>query len=162
SDLADGLGEDGGAEVGQVVAIDRRDHDVSQLHLLDGRRDARRFLDVVHGRTSVRHRAVRTISRADVAENHERGRTMLPAFADVRAMRFLADGMQAKFAHERAQALVILSARRAPHDLVQGIRHSIWYAVLSAPAAAQAAFGASDTTIGARQTYPFGQVRGSA
>ena len=89
----------------------------------------------------MRDRAVGAVSRADVAEDHEGGGAVLPALADVRAVRLLADRVQVQVAHEALQAEVVASAGRlhlepgrlplrqrfvtmAPQDLVQGLAHA--------------------------------------
>ena len=139
-DLADGLGEDVRAEVRQVVAVHRGDHGVPQVQLGDGLRDARRLLDVVRRRAPVRDGAVGAVARADVAEDHERGRAVLPALADVRAVRFLADGVEVELLHHLLEAQVVRPAGRldlqprrlplgkrvaavSPHDLVELLGH---------------------------------------
>jgi hypothetical protein len=71
---------------------------------------ANRLLYVVGRRAPVRDGAIPTIPRADVPENHERRRAMLPALADVRAVRLLAHGMQPHVAHELLQAQVVRPA----------------------------------------------------
>ena len=84
----------------------------------------------------MRDRAVGAVPRADVAEDHERGGAVLPALADVRAVRFLADGMEVELAHQLLEPEVIAD-RRAPCTLSQdGLRSGrgsarwrpmIWY-----------------------------------
>ena len=61
----------------------------------------------IDARAAVGDRAVRAGARADVAENHERGGAVVPAFADVRAARFLADRVQVQLAHQRLEAQVV-------------------------------------------------------
>src|SRR5512135_1393712 len=82
------------AAVGQVVAIYRRDDDVLQPKPRHRLRDSARFVGVERTHFAVRDRAVRTITRAHVAHEHEGRRAMRKAFADIRAARLLADGMQ--------------------------------------------------------------------
>ena len=140
-DLADGLGEDVGAEVGEIVAVDRGDHRVLEIELGDCRGDAGRLLDVVRGRASVRDRAVGAVTRADVAEDHEGGGAMLPALADVGAVGLGAHGMQPKVLHQLLHAEIVRTAggpyfqpRRlalgerggsvSAHDLVERIVHA--------------------------------------
>ena len=98
---------------GLIVAIDRRDDRVLQRHLLDRLADAARLVDVERGRLAVRDRAVGAGARADVAEDHEGGRAVVPALADVRAVRVLADGVELEVAHDAAQPEVVLRPRRA-------------------------------------------------
>ena len=53
-------------------------------------------------RLAVRHRAVGAGARADVAEDHEGRRAVVPALADVGAARVLADGVELQVAHDAA------------------------------------------------------------
>ena len=112
-DVANGLRKDRRTAIRQVVAIHRGDDGVLQRHLFDGFADAARLVDVERGRLAVRHRAVGAGARADVAEDHERGRAVMPALADVGAAGVLADRVQLEVAHDAAQAQVILRPRRA-------------------------------------------------
>ena len=89
------------AAVRQIVAIDRRDDDVvrgpaSRTASATRRGSSRSSV----GRLAVRHGAVAAGARADVAEDHERGRAVVPALADVRAVRLLADGVQPEVPHQ--------------------------------------------------------------
>ena len=110
---ADGGGPVGGAAVGEVVAIHRGDDDVLEPELGDGAADALRLLAVLPRRLAVGDRAVAAVPRAHVAQDHEGGGGVLPALADVRAVRLLAHGVQVEVAHEPAQADVVGAARRA-------------------------------------------------
>ncbi len=98
--FADRVGEDRGASVRQIVAVDRRDDDVAQAERVDGVGDADRFVGIGGLGTSVRHRAIGARAGAHLAENHERGGAVMPALADVRALRFLAHGVEVELAHE--------------------------------------------------------------
>ena len=60
---------------------------------MDSFGDAGGFARVDGAGSSVCDRAIRARTRADVAEDHERGGPMIPAFADVRTARVLADGV---------------------------------------------------------------------
>ena len=101
------------AAILHIVAIDRRHDDVRQLQLLDGFGHARR-LRFVHGvRPAMSHGAVAARAGADVAQNHERGGAVRPAFADVRAARFLAHRVQLELAHQAFEAEVGRRAGRA-------------------------------------------------
>ena len=55
--------------------------------------------------------AVRAITRADVAKDHEGGRAMLPAFTNVGAMRLLADRVEVELTHHVLEPQVVRSAR---------------------------------------------------
>src|SRR5262245_56772257 len=52
--------------------------------------------------------AVATRARDRAAEDHERRRTDMPAFADVRAVGFLADRVQTEAAHESLEPQIVL------------------------------------------------------
>ena len=54
--------------------------------------------------------AVGAVPRADVAEDHERGRAVLPALTDVRAVGFLADGVEVELAHQLLEPEVLRPA----------------------------------------------------
>ena len=62
---------------------------------------------------AVRHRAVRAGARADVAENHERRGAVVPALADVRALRLFAHRVQLQLAHQALEPQVARRAGRA-------------------------------------------------
>ena len=93
-DRAGGRGEMSRAAVGQVVAIDRGDDHVVQAQARDRLGDSARLVGIERTHFAMRDRAVGTIARAHVAHQHEGGRAMREAFADIRAARFLADRMQ--------------------------------------------------------------------
>ena len=48
-----------------------------------------------------------------LAEDHERGGAVVPALADVGAVRLLADGVEPELAHQPLEAVVVLGAGRA-------------------------------------------------
>ena len=112
-DPAHGLDEEGGAAVGHVVAVDRRDHRVVEAHPLDGHRYPARLVGVEGAGAAAAHLAVAAGAGADLAEDEEGGRAAVPALADVGAARLLADGVQALVAHQPAQTLVGGAAGRA-------------------------------------------------
>ena len=112
-DLADRVGEDRRAAVGQVVAIDRRDDGVAQAHRLHRFGDAHRLVEVERGRPAVLHGAVGAGARAHVAEDHEGGGAVVPALADVRAVRVLADRVELQVAHDALEPEVVLRTRGA-------------------------------------------------
>ena len=72
--------------------------------------DARRLADVVLGRPAVGDGAVGAVPRADVAEDHEGGGAVLPALADVRAVRLLADRVEVELAHQLLEPQVVRPA----------------------------------------------------
>src|SRR5690606_17472169 len=60
---------------------------------------------------------------ADRPEDHESGVLLLPAFAQIRAGRFLADGMQLEGAHQAARLGRLLRGRRLDPDPVRLAQH---------------------------------------
>src|SRR5437879_12015049 len=74
-----------GTTVGQIVAIDRGDHDVIESEPGHRVADALGLLAVLPGRLAVRDGTVATVPRADVAEDHERRRRVFPAPTACRA-----------------------------------------------------------------------------
>ncbi len=113
-DRADAIGVMARAAVGQVVAIDGRQHDVAKAHELDG---ARRVRDFVGIEPAVRVAGVDCAelarARAHRAHQHDRRSAVVPALADVRADRFLADRREPMLAHRRTQPLEALAGRHA-------------------------------------------------
>jgi len=84
--------------------------------------------------------AIGAIAGADIAQDHECGGAMLPAFADVGAVRFLAHGMQVELTHQVLEPHIVGAAWRlhleprgfslgerlgavTPHDLIESIWH---------------------------------------
>ena len=104
---ADRLREDVGATVGQVVAGDARHDHVLQAHRADRLRDAARLVRVIPARPAGLHRAEPAGSGAGVAEDHDGGGALLPALADVRAARLLADRVEREATHEALEFLVV-------------------------------------------------------
>ena len=94
ADLGDHADEGAGAEVGEVVAVDRGDHRVAEPHPGDRPGDAGRLERIVPRRLPGLHVAEAAAAGARVAEDHEGRGPTLPAFADVRAGGLLADGVE--------------------------------------------------------------------
>src|ERR1700674_4218388 len=101
-----------------------------------------RFGDIVLRRTPVGDGAVGAVSGADVTEDHKGRGAVLPTLADVRAVRFLAYGMQVELTHQVLEPHVVgasgcshLEPRRfplrerfravSPHDLIESIWHRL-------------------------------------
>src|SRR6185436_15395454 len=80
--------------------------------------DSRRLRGIELRRLAVRHGAVGTGARADIAQNHERRGAMVPAFADVRAPRILTHGVQLQVVHDALETDVVLRPGRT--DLEPG------------------------------------------
>src|SRR3954454_9551160 len=112
ADLADHADERARPLVGQVVAVDAGDDRVAQPHAGDAPGDARGLERVVPRRLTGLDVAEAAAARARVAEDHERGRAALPALADVRARRFLADRVQVLGADQVGQLAVARAAGR--------------------------------------------------
>ena len=103
------------AAVGDVVAVDRRDHHVLQLHLGRDVRQAQRLERIrwAVGPAAV-HVAVAARARARVAEDLEGRGAAAPALADVRAARLLADGVEALAVDELLDVVVARIRARRP------------------------------------------------
>ena len=114
ANLRDGAGEDGGAAVGLVIAVDGRDDGIAQNHAGDGFGDA---LGFVFSRGAERlaagDRAEPAGAGADVTENHEGGGAVFPALSHVGAARAFADGVEIERAHGALQFLIFRSAEEA-------------------------------------------------
>ena len=113
ANLRDRARENCGAAVGLIVAIHGSDDGVAQAHALDGFGDALGL--VFFGRAerlAAGHGAKAAGARADVAEDHEGGGAVLPAFAHVGAARAFADGVQVERAHDALQFLIIWAAEK--------------------------------------------------
>jgi hypothetical protein len=88
------------AAVAQVVAVDAGDHHVLQAQLGDGLGQVERLVLVQRVGAAVAHVAERAAARALVAHDHEGGRAVAEAFADVRAGGLFAHGVQVAFAQD--------------------------------------------------------------
>ena len=92
---AHGVGEDRRAAVGEVVAVDRGQHEVLPAELGDGFGDALGLEPIDFAlRAAGLDVAEAAAARARVAEDHDRRGAGAPALADVRAHRLLADRVQ--------------------------------------------------------------------
>ena len=95
---SDRLGEGLSPAVGEVVARDGRHDRVRQPHTGDGLGDTFRLARVKRERAPRVHEAETARSRAALTVDHERGGAVGPAFEDVRAPGFLADGHEGQLA----------------------------------------------------------------
>ena len=104
---ADRRGVVAGAAIGDVVAVDRRDDDVLEVHLGRRRREPERLERVgrMLGPAGV-HVAVAAGAGAGVAEDLEGGGAAAPALGDVRAARLFADRVQARAVDQLAHVEV--------------------------------------------------------
>ena len=112
ADFQDARGEALRAAVLQVVPIYARDDDVPQAHALDRERQSLGLSGIERVRGPVRHGAVGAVPRADIAQDHEGRRAVLPAFAHVGTVRFFAHRMQPELPHHLLQRDVVRTARR--------------------------------------------------
>ena len=105
-----------GAAVGDVVAVDRGDDDVLELHLRRGLGEPQR-LERVRRRLGLARVDVAVAARASarVAEDLERRGAAAPALGDVRAARLLADRVQREPVHELLDVEVRAVLRRRAH-----------------------------------------------
>ena len=113
---ADGLRPVLGAPIGQIVAVDRRHHDVAEPHASGCRGDLPRLERIERITVLARqHRAVAAGTGAGVSHDLE-GRGAAPeALADVRAARLLADRVQAVRAQDALELGVARAGRRHAH-----------------------------------------------
>ncbi len=104
-----------GAAVGEVVAVDRGQHHVFEIHQRDRIGDVARFGMIEPAlRIAGADRAEPARARAHLAHQHQGRGAAAPAFADVRAFRFGADRVQLVAAHDVTHFLE-LAATRQPH-----------------------------------------------
>jgi hypothetical protein len=80
----------------QIVARHRRDDDMLQIHPAYCLGDALRFILLERERFRGADSAESARTRATFAGNHHRRSPLAPAFPPVRALRALADGVQAQ------------------------------------------------------------------
>ena len=123
ADGADGLREMLRAAVGEIVAIDRGDHDVGEAELLRRLRDMHGLVRIERARQSGLDVAEGAGARAGVAQDHEGGVLLLPALADVGAAGLLAHGVQAVLAHDGVRRRIALGHRRLDADPVGLAQH---------------------------------------
>ena len=113
---ADRRGVVAGALVGDVVAVDRRDDDVLQAHLLRRLREAERLERVDRlARLAGVDVAVAAGAGAGLAEDLERRRPAAPALGDVRAARLFADRVQLRAVDQLLHVEVAAVLRRRAH-----------------------------------------------
>lgn len=110
ADADDGFGPEGGAAVGEVVAVDGGDDDVLEAEASEGFGDSSGFVAVGGWGLAGLDVTKSACSGAGVAQDHDGGDASVPAFADVWACCFFADGVEAVGAHVGFGALKCLSA----------------------------------------------------
>src|SRR5215468_6370960 len=99
-----------GAAIREIITIHRCDHDVLELEIAHGSADALGLLAVLPRGTTMRNGAIAAVARADVAQDHEGRGRVLPALADVGAVRLLTDRVQARVAHQPLQSKIVRAA----------------------------------------------------
>ena len=113
ADRADRFGEMGGAPVGEIVTVDRRQDDELQGHPLRGRAHADGLQRVDRERLAVGDVAEPAGPRADVAEQQEGGGAAGETLAAVRAARLFADRVEPVRAHHGLDLVEIGEAELA-------------------------------------------------
>ena len=93
ADGGDAVGKVLGAAVAQVVAVDRSDDDVAQVHGAHGIGEILRLFGIERVGAAVADGAEGAAAGAHVAHNHKGGGAAAEAFADVGAGGFFADGV---------------------------------------------------------------------
>ena len=119
ADGADGLREMLGAAVGEIVAIDRGDHDMGEPELEGRFRDMLRLRCIERAGQAGLDVAEGAGAGAGVAHDHEGGVLLVPALADVRAARLLAHRDEAVFLDDVAGVGIAARGRRAHADPVR-------------------------------------------
>src|SRR6185437_15424262 len=89
----------------------------------DGLRDAARLVEVDRLRPALGHSAESATARAQVAQHHEGGGLVVPAFPDVGAVRALADRVQIERSRQTLERVEILPYRGAR---LQPVRLGRW------------------------------------
>ena len=119
ADRADGLGKMLGAAVGEIVAIDRGDHDMGEPELEGRFRDVLRLARIERAGHAGLDVAEGAGAGAGVAHDHEGGVLLVPALADIRAARLLAHRDEAVFLDDVAGVGIAARGRRAHADPVR-------------------------------------------
>src|SRR5262249_25051053 len=97
----------------EIVAIDRRDHDVLQPEPRDRPCNPSRFPGVDGERAAMTHGAEAAVTRAGVTEKHEGRRPVAPALPDVRAVGLRDHRVESEALHGGPRLDVVRSARCA-------------------------------------------------
>jgi hypothetical protein len=111
TDRPDGRGPDAGAAVGEFIARHAGDDAVTEIHRGHGLGDAGGLAEVELGRAPGRDGAEGARAGADVAQDHQGRGPARPAFAEVGALRALADRVQPMFADQPVGGHVTGAAR---------------------------------------------------
>ena len=112
ADLPDGLGKNPGAAEIVVVAIHAGHHRVLQAQSGYGFGHPARLVPINGLRPAFGHGAKSATPRAQVAQQHEGGGAMVPAFPDVGTLRRFANRMQMELPRQFFQLMIVLAHRR--------------------------------------------------
>jgi len=114
ANFRDGAGEDGGAAVGLVIAIDAGDYGITKAHAGDRFGDAVRLLFIRRAdRFAGRNGAEAAGTSANVAEDHKSRCAVFPAFTHVGAACGFADRVEIESAHDALEVLIAFAAEEA-------------------------------------------------
>ena len=116
ADRANDRGKVSGAAVIEIVAIDRSHDHMLEAELCRCFGDPSGLGAIERARQAGFDVAERAGARANIAHQHEGRVLLVPALADIGAPRFLADGVQAVRAHDRARLDVASGNRRFDPD----------------------------------------------
>ena len=94
-----------------VIAIHAGDDGMLQSKRGDGFGDATRLIPIDRLGTAFGHGAESAAASADIAQQHEGRGLVIPALADVRALRRFADGVQPKPARQLFQVMEVFANR---------------------------------------------------
>ena len=86
------------ATITQVVTVDGSNHDIAQVHGFDGFGQVFRLVRIQHVGAAMANVAERATAGTNITHDHECGRTLGKAFADVWTRCFFAYGMHFLFA----------------------------------------------------------------
>ncbi|MPM65451.1 hypothetical protein SDC9_112347 [bioreactor metagenome] len=100
ADVLDALHEVARSSIAQVVAVHAGDHHVLEAQLRNRLGQVQRLVHVERIGAAMAHVAERAAARALVAHDHEGGRALAEAFANVGARGFFADGVQLVLAQD--------------------------------------------------------------
>src|SRR5208282_2617344 len=109
ADLTDRFGKDFGPAYVVVVAVYAGYDGMLQSEGGYGFGHAPRFIPVDRFGASFGHGAKAAAPGANIAEQHERGGLVIPALADVGALRRLADGVQTESARQLLQVVKVVA-----------------------------------------------------
>ena len=112
-DRANGVREDQGAAVGQIVAIDGRNHEILPAEVAHGFGDADRLEPIdLAARVAGLHVAEAAAARAGIAQDHDRRGAGAPALGHVRTGRFFADRVERNAVDLGLHAFVVVAVRQ--------------------------------------------------